>query len=234
MSAMNEKANAQSGAVASAIRGSSMIEKAEALGFYVVECIGPRECDREFYIFLRDGIKAAEERGDEKEAARLRAEIASIPLEEKWHDTIQNVVTTEGKNKALDVHLRGQAQITAWYIGIISSVSYSAVAATDVAAQINGTNGWKEAGPTNAPNYSQANRVAATFGTAASAGAISTSAVSAFSITSSGTVKGCFLASSNVKDGTTGTLYSAGLFTGGDKSGLQNGDTLNVSYTASI
>ena len=32
---------------------------------------------------------------------------------------------------------------------------------------------------------------------------------------------------------TNGALYSAGLFTGGDRA-VANGDTLNVSYTASL
>ena len=42
--------------------------------------------------------------------------------------------------------------------------------------------------------------------------------------------QGAVLASNNTKAGTTGVLYSAGLFSGGDRA-VQSGDTLNVSYT---
>lgn len=150
----------------------------------------------------------------------------------RWEDGIENLVTTEGKNDALDKYLAGAAYTAAWYLGIISSISYTAVAAANTAAQINGSNGWKEAGVANAPTYSQATRPAPAF-SAAAAGSKATSAAVAFSITSTGTVKGCFLASSNVKDGTAGILYSAGLFAGGDKA-VGNGDTISVTYTASL
>lgn len=150
----------------------------------------------------------------------------------KWSDTIKNLVTTQGKNDALDKYLAGTTYTAAWYLGLISSTSYSAVAAGDTAAQVNGTNGWKEAGVANAPTYSQATRPAPAF-SSASAGSKSTSAAVAFSITGTGTVKGCFLDSSNVKDGTAGVLYSAGLFSGGDKA-VGSGDTLSVTYTASL
>lgn len=145
----------------------------------------------------------------------------------KWSDTFTNTVTTAGKNSLLDVYLRNQTQIATWYFGLISSVSYSAIAAGDTSSS---HSGWTEAG-TNAPNYSESVRQTAAW-SAASAGSISTSAAASFSITGSGTLKGAFLISNNTKMGTSGTLYSAGLFTVGDKV-VSSGDTVNVTYTAS-
>jgi len=56
-----------------------------------------------------------------------------------------------------------------------------------------------------------------------------------FAITGTGTVHGCFINmnGSATKDDTTGVLYSAGDFSGGSKA-VSNGDTLNVTYTATI
>src|ERR1051326_6990732 len=72
----------------------------------------------------------------------------------KWEDTIENVVCTEGKNVALDAFLAGSSYtVVGPYMGLISSTSYTAVAAGDTAAQINGTNGGKEAGNANTPTY---------------------------------------------------------------------------------
>lgn len=148
----------------------------------------------------------------------------------KWRDTIDNLVTTEGKNSALDVHLGGAAQIATWYMGLIPTTGYAAIVAADVAAQINGTNGWKEAGNANAPAYTGNRKTLAW--SAAVAAVKSTSAAAAFVFTSAGTLKGAFIASTNAVDGTTGKLFSAGLNTGGDKP-VGIGDTLNVSYAAS-
>jgi hypothetical protein len=147
----------------------------------------------------------------------------------KWTDVIDNLVTTAGKNFALDTILAGSGYTAAWCMGLLSSVSYTGISAADTMAS---HAGWTEAGSANAPTYSQSARPAPAW-SAASSGNKATSVGVVFSITSAGTVKGCFLTTVSTKDGTTGTLYSAGLFSGGDKV-LANADTLSVSYTASL
>lgn len=151
----------------------------------------------------------------------------------KWKDTVKNLVTTAGKNLALDTVLAGSAYtVTGPYLGLISSVSYSAIAAADTMAS---HAGWTEAGSTNAPTFT-GNRQTAVF-SAASSGSKAMSPNLSYSITSAGTIKGCFLVlgsgASATKENTGGVLYSAGLFSAGDKV-VSNGDTLTVSYTASL
>lgn len=140
----------------------------------------------------------------------------------KWIDTIENLVTTVGKNDLLDKYLAGSAYTATWYLGLISSTSYTTGPAAGDTAASHG--GWTEDA-----TYSNATRPAPSF-SSASSGSKGASAT-AFNINGSATIKGCFLISNNTKSGTTGILYSAGLFSGGDKT-VANGDTLNVTYTA--
>lgn len=151
----------------------------------------------------------------------------------KWEDTAENVVTTVGKNLALDSYLAGSAYtVVGPFIGLISSTSFTAVSATDT---MSSHAGWLEAGNANTPTYTAPRKTAAW--SAASGGSKSLSAAASFAITGTGTVKGCFMTygsgAVSTIDNTSGTLYSAGLFTGGDKT-VANGDTLNVSYTTSL
>ena len=150
-----------------------------------------------------------------------------------WEDTFPNTVVTVGKNLALDTYLAGSSySVTGPYMGLISSTTFSAIAAGDT---MSSHAGWLEAGLGNAPTYS-GNRKTAVFSAAASGSKALSSALS-FAITGTGTVKGAFLVfgsgASATKDNTSGTLYSAGLFSGGDRAVI-NGDTLSVSYTASL
>lgn len=151
----------------------------------------------------------------------------------RWRDEFSNTVMTVGKNALLDAGLAGAAYtVTGPYMGLISSVSYSAISAADTMAS---HAGWTEAGVTNAPTYTGNRKTAAW--SAASAGAKALSAALSFAITGTGTIKGCFLlfgaAATNAVDGTVGTLFSAGLFSGGDRAVL-NLDTVNVSYSVSV
>src|ERR1700761_1858103 len=64
-----------------------------------------------------------------------------------WQETIANVVTTLGKNLMLDTTLAGSAYtVVGPYIGLISSTSFSATAASDTMAS---HAGWLEAGSAN-------------------------------------------------------------------------------------
>ena len=162
-------------------------EKAEAHGYYTVECVGA------------DGTI-------------------------KWFDDIDNLVTTVGKNDALDKYLTGSAYTATWYLGLISITGYSAIVVGDTALS---HTGWTED-----INYSGTSRITPAFAVAAGSSK-STSAPASFSITGTTTIKGCFLVSNSVKSSTSGILYSAGLFSGGDKP-VAAGDTLNVTYTASF
>jgi hypothetical protein len=142
----------------------------------------------------------------------------------KWRDTIENLVVTVGKNDLLDKYLSGSAYTAAFYVGLIGSTGYSAIVAGDTMAS--------HAGWTESTVYSNANRPTAAFA-AASGGSKALSAAASFTINGADTLKGAFLTTVNTKGGTTGILFSAGLFSGGDKA-VANGDTANISYTLSV
>lgn len=151
----------------------------------------------------------------------------------KWRDSAENLVTTVGKNELLDKALAGSAySVTGPYLGLISSLSYSTVAAGDT---MSSHSGWLEAGSANAPTYAGNRKTAAW--ASASAGSKALSGPLSFAITSTGAVKGCFMVlgagATNAVDATSGILLSAGLFSGGDKA-VANGDTLNVTYSLGL
>ena len=148
----------------------------------------------------------------------------------KWEDTFPNVVTTVGGNDILDKYLAGSSYTAANYMGLIGAVSYTGTPVIGDTMSSHST--WTEAGGTNQPTYSQSARPTCAWSSAASKSK-SLSSPLTFSITGTGTAKGCFLTTVATKDGTTGTLISAGLFTGGDKA-VANGDTLSVSYSLGV
>ena len=195
---------------------SANVERMTLQGVYHGECVGPPEDRRAEYVALRDRAWA----GDEAAARAL----AAFPLEVKWSAPCPNTVTTVGKNDVLDKYLGGALYTQTIVMGLKGTGS--AVAGDTQASHA----GWSEVGGANAPTYS-GNRKTPSFA-AASGGSKATSAAVSFSITSSGTVAGCFInnGGSATVDNTSGVLVSAGDFTGGSKS-VANGDTVNVSYS---
>lgn len=148
-----------------------------------------------------------------------------------WQDEIENTVVTVGQNLMLSSALQGSAYtVTGPYMFLLSSVGFTAVAATDTMAS---HPGWNEADSTNAPAYS-GNRPALTLGTAAG-GAISTSALS-FVFTGAGTVQGIgvvFGSGATVTPGSTlGTLLSAGTLA--TPQPVISGNTINATWTLTL
>lgn len=182
----------------------------------------------------------APDQGDAVEVVgHFMVECIGADGEIKWTEEFDNQVATVGKNLLLDTGLKGSSYtVTGPYLGLISSVNYSAVASADTMAS---HAGWQEAG--NGTSYpfwdtpaSQA-RSTMTF-SAASAGSIATAAAASFHIaTNAGTIKGAFVVfganAATANNNTSGTLLSAGTFSGGDRA-VATGDTVNVSYSLAL
>lgn len=191
---------------------------------------------------ISDGQDASIIRGTKEEHTcsihgRYEAKCFGSDGKLKWEDVIDNVIMDLGANLMLDT-MFGGSQNTAYFLGLISSVGYASV---PVASQTIGSHGtWTEAGDsTNLPQWSTpASNARATLSWSAASGrAKAISSAASFTISAAGTVKGCFVVTGSgavaTHDSAAGTLYSAGLFSGGDKA-VGNGDTLQVSYTTSL
>jgi hypothetical protein len=230
----SEKGFAAAGSGVLVSKEAEVREDAEVHGIYHVVSSGPVESRRDEYVALRDrltrkGVSGFFDRL--MNGAKLLRDFMSIPMEQKWAEDCPNVVTTVGKNYALDGYLQTAVTIVGPYMGLINANASAAVIGDTMASHA----GWLEVGNANAPTYTSPRKTCAW--SAAAAGSKALSSALSFSILSSGTVGGCFIVLStsavSTIDSTAGTLYSAGAFTGGSKT-VSNGDTLSVSYTASL
>lgn len=141
-----------------------------------------------------------------------------------WGDRFPNGATTAGLNSLLDVYFRAQAQLTTWYIGLISNTGFTALAITDTPSS--------HAGWTESTAYDEATRQTWTPG-AAGGGSIINPTRPAFTISTNGTqIKGAFLISENTKGGTTGTLWATGILA--SVRTLNDGQILTVEYETSM
>jgi len=175
--------------------------------------------------------------GDLLEGSRIHGhyevECVGADGQVKWRDTIENVVTYLGKNHMLDNDLQTSVAIVGPYMGLISSVGYGA--GPVIGDTMGSHGGWTEAGLANAPTYTAPRKTCAW--NAAANGVKALTAALAFVMTGGGTVKGAFVVygtgALSTIDNAAGTLFSAGVFSGGDKLVIAT-DTINVSYSASL
>lgn len=149
---------------------------------------------------------------------------------EKWSDTFHNLVVNQGLQDMNSKYFQGSGYTAAWYLGLVQGPGSGTVyAAGNTLAS---HSGWTELTPGTA--YT-GNRKAVTFGTATTADPSvidNSGSPSSFAmLVNSTVVAGAFLCS--VASGTSGVLFSAGDFTGGDKT-VDAGDTLNVTYSFSL
>ncbi len=146
----------------------------------------------------------------------------------KWKEENHNLVVNVGLQDMNAQYFTGSSYTAAWYIGLYGAGASNTPAASDTMSS--------HAGWTEVTDYSQSTRPACTFGTPTTSDpsvATNTASPASFSINGTTTVGGAFLTSNNTKGGTSGTLFSASDFTGGDRS-VVSGDTLTVTYTFSL
>jgi hypothetical protein len=145
----------------------------------------------------------------------------------KWSDTFHNLVVNQGLQDMNAKYFASATPYTStWFLGLVTGPgSGTTFAATDTLA----SKAWTE------NTAYTGNRKAVTFGAATTAdpSVITNSAApSTFTMNANAqTIAGAFLC--NVSSGTSGILFSAGDFTGGDKL-VDSGDTLSVTYTFSL
>lgn len=153
----------------------------------------------------------------------------------KWEDTSHNTVMTIGANVLLDATFATTAYTAVGpFLGILTGATAGGPVFSTADTLTGGTAGhagWLEVGNANAPAL-MSPRPTLLFAVATARSKTATTA----SVTASGagTAKGSFLVfftgASATIDSTSGTLFSAGAFTGGDKL-LATGDTLQVTWS---
>jgi hypothetical protein len=168
---------------------------------------------------------------------RYFAKCIDINGKVKWEDTIDNVVCNEGKNLALDTFLAAASYaVVGPFMGLISSVSYTVAPA--VGNTMASHSGWYEVSATTYfPTVAARLTTNGDWSASVSGVKAITTALAFTIITNAGTLKGCFLVYGSgavaTLGNTSGSLLSAGTFTGGDKA-VTVGDIVQVSYSLAM
>lgn len=126
---------------------------------------------------------------------QTRKKSGSIYRKPWW---INNGAATVGLNYVLNTSFRGTSALSSWYCGLIAGSGFSAVSISDTMAS--------HAGWTEFTSYDESTRQQWSPGAAAS-GVLINSSVMSFTIASTSTCQGIFIASSSTKSESASTLW---------------------------
>ena len=139
-----------------------------------------------------------------------------------WATEFDNLVTTVGKNKLLDMgFVTGSGGTPTWYVGLKGS---GAPSSTDT---MSSHAGWATLTP-----YSNSTDPAFTGATPGGGITDNSAAKATFNCNADADIFGCFMKNDATKGGTTGTLYGVGDATSSQH--VINGSTLNVTVTLQL
>ena len=178
--------------------------------------------------FVASGLIAGTQAAEGATAVgRYRLECRDAEGNIKWTVEEDNLVVNVGLQYMAGTALTSTAQITTWYLGLITGPGVTTNAADTMSSK-----GWTEF-----TGYSNSTRVAPTLTAATNANpsvVTNSGSPANFNINATGTVGGAFLTSGSAKGGTTGTLFSEKAFSSpGDRS-VVSGDIIAVTYTFSL
>ena len=141
----------------------------------------------------------------------------------KWAEEFPNLVVNTGLQDMNTQYFKGVTYTATWYMGLVNTgATYAA-----------GNTMLSHAGWTENTGYVQSARPTMSFGVATTADpSVITSTATVFTSNATSTIAGAFLSTDNTQGGTTGTLFSVGYFTVGDRA-IVSGHTLNVTYAFS-
>lgn len=139
----------------------------------------------------------------------------------KWEETVDNLITTVGRNDLGEKYFKGTSYTAAWYVGLKGS---GAPATSDT---MSSHPNWTEI-----TSYSQSTRPTLVLGTFSNGSASNTANKAVFDITGTVTVAGTFVVNNNTKGGTSGVLYAVADFS--TPRGMASGDVLNAEVVVSV
>ena len=118
----------------------------------------------------------------------------------------KNLVLNAGKTSILDTMFNAVSQVAAnsWFAGLINAAGFTGIVAADTIASHAGWTELQTYAPSTRPVWGQG---------AAAAQSITNAGPIVFTANASATVQGLFIVSQSTKGGTTGLMWSAGLFT---------------------